>query len=113
MVGLVDVHWGYDLAFAPRPDQGHLNGYPKWNPGKWNQGPTPVVPWWSNFDPHPFLPNVLENVRPMKSRQLWRAARPPACRGLTDWMHLLDRAGSETQPTGFPEGDRIIHKTLT
>ena len=21
------------------------NGYPKWNPGKWNQGPKPAVPW--------------------------------------------------------------------
>ena len=29
------------------------NGYPKWIPGKWNQGLNPVVPWWLNFDPHP------------------------------------------------------------
>ena len=27
--------------------------YPKWNPGKWNQGLKPAVPWWFNFDPYP------------------------------------------------------------
>ena len=30
------------------------NGYTKWNPGKWNQGVKPVVPWWFNCDPHPY-----------------------------------------------------------
>ena len=29
------------------------NWYPKWNPGKWNQGLKPAVPWWLNFDPYP------------------------------------------------------------
>ena len=24
--------------------------YLKWNPGKWNQGLKPAVPWWFNFD---------------------------------------------------------------
>ena len=25
------------------------NRYPKWNPSKWKQGPSPAVPWWFNF----------------------------------------------------------------
>ena len=29
------------------------NRYPKWNPGKWQHGQTPVVPRWFNVDPHP------------------------------------------------------------
>ena len=35
------------------------NRYPKWNPGKWKHGPTPVVPWWFNFEP---CPNNSQNV---------------------------------------------------
>ena len=31
------------------------NRYPKWNPGKRNQGLKPV-PWWLNFDPYPHVP---------------------------------------------------------
>ena len=29
------------------------NGYPKWNPGKWNQGLKPAVKWCFNFEPYP------------------------------------------------------------
>ena len=31
-----------------------LNGDPEWNPGKWNPGQKPAVPWWLNLDPHPY-----------------------------------------------------------
>ena len=30
------------------------NRYPKWNHSKWKHGPTPVFPWWFNFDPYPY-----------------------------------------------------------
>ena len=29
--------------------------YPKWNPGKWNQGLKPTVSWCLNFDPYPYV----------------------------------------------------------
>ena len=34
---------------------------PKWNPGNWNKGLTPAVPWWLNFHPYPHFgrANVL------------------------------------------------------
>ena len=28
-------------------------GTPNDYPGKWKHGPTPVVPWWFNFNPYP------------------------------------------------------------
>ena len=30
------------------------NGYPKWNPGKWNQRLKHAVPWWCYFDSYPY-----------------------------------------------------------
>ena len=30
------------------------NGYPNWNPDKWNQGLKPAVFWWFHFDPYPY-----------------------------------------------------------
>ena len=34
------------------------NMCPKRNPGKWKNGPKPVVRWWFNFDPYPYIHNV-------------------------------------------------------
>ena len=47
---------GLDVAFLLELMDKWLwveNRYPKWKPGKWNQGLTPAVPWRFNFDPQP------------------------------------------------------------
>ena len=44
----------------PKTSQTHMgvdqNGYPRWNPGKWKQGPNlRSNSWWLNFDSYPYL----------------------------------------------------------
>ena len=41
------------------------NMYPKWSPGKWNQGLKPAVPWWFNFDPYPCSLHIAHPWTPL------------------------------------------------
>ena len=47
---------------------------PKWNPGKWQHGPKPVVPWWFNFDPHPFETCGFFNTKIKLDASIYKAA---------------------------------------
>ena len=62
---------------------GVKNRYAKWNPGKWQHGPKPAVPWWFNFDPHP-------------SENSGRSLRPPARCSTARPLDLWARTRSES-----------------
>ena len=66
------------------------NRYPKWNPGKWQNGPKPV-PWWFNFDPYPDDSSLVISIpcprRSGPSSALWAHGHkrlPPPPQGTKD-----------------------------